>query len=96
MKPASSINRYIKVFPPAVQKQLHQLRQAIHQAVPKAIEVISYGMPAFKQNRVLVYFAAFKDHISLSTKMAWPFFIVKLYYTYKYRIIEHNEFSNKI
>ena len=30
---------------------------------PKAEETISYQMPAFKQNGILVYFAAFKDHI---------------------------------
>ncbi len=30
---------------------------------PNAEEVISYQIPAFKQHSVLVYFAAFKDHI---------------------------------
>ena len=33
------------------------------EAAPEAEEVISYQMPAFKQNGIVVYFAAFKDHI---------------------------------
>jgi len=32
-------------------------------AAPEAREAISYGIPAFKQKRILVYFAAFKAHI---------------------------------
>jgi uncharacterized protein YdhG (YjbR/CyaY superfamily) len=35
----------------------------IHQAAPDAQETISYGMPAFRLNGILVYFAAFKNHI---------------------------------
>lgn len=42
---------------------LSQLRSAILQAAPKAVETISYGMPAFKQNKILVYYAAGKNHI---------------------------------
>ena len=34
--------------------------------VPReATETISYGIPAFKHNRVLVWYAAFADHCSL-------------------------------
>ena len=32
-------------------------------AAPEADETISYQIPAFKLNGVLVYFAAFKNHI---------------------------------
>jgi len=53
----------IVTFPPNVQIILQQIRQAIHEAAPDAVETISYKMPAFKQNGVLVYFAAFKNHI---------------------------------
>lgn len=45
------------------QKKLNQLRQAIKQAAPRAEEVISYNMPAFMLNKVLVYYAAHKEHI---------------------------------
>ncbi len=58
-----SIDEYIDSFPPEIAAKLSQMRQVIRQAAPKAAEVISYGMPAFKQNRVLVYFAAAKKHL---------------------------------
>jgi len=43
---------------------LEKLRHTIKQAAPNAEEVISYQMPAFKQNGVLVYYAAFTKHCS--------------------------------
>lgn len=58
-----NIDEYIATFPPNIQTILKQIRQAIHEAAPAAEETISYKMPAFKQNGVLVYFAAFKNHI---------------------------------
>jgi uncharacterized protein YdhG (YjbR/CyaY superfamily) len=60
-----TIDEYIESFPPNIQPLLQQLRGAIHEAAPQAQEAISYNMPAFKQNGVLVYFAAFKGHLSL-------------------------------
>ncbi|TAL72206.1 MAG: hypothetical protein EPN88_05095, partial [Bacteroidetes bacterium] len=42
---------------------LEQLRVTIKKAAPKAEEIISYGMPAFKLNGVLVWFAAHSKHI---------------------------------
>jgi uncharacterized protein YdhG (YjbR/CyaY superfamily) len=65
-KPAvkfSSIDEYIAAFPELQQQLMARLRQAIKAAAPKATEVISYNMPAFKQHGVLVYFAAYKNHI---------------------------------
>ena len=58
-----TIDEYIRSFPANIQAILEKIRQTIHQSAPGAIEVISYGMPAFKQNGVLVYFAAHKNHI---------------------------------
>jgi uncharacterized protein YdhG (YjbR/CyaY superfamily) len=58
-----SIDEYHSEYPEAIQVKLEQLRKAIKQAAPKATETISYGMPAFKQNKVLVYYAAYKSHI---------------------------------
>jgi uncharacterized protein YdhG (YjbR/CyaY superfamily) len=54
---------YISGFPEDVQARLQQLRETIKKAAPEAEEVIAYQMPAFKQGGILVYFAAFKDHI---------------------------------
>jgi uncharacterized protein YdhG (YjbR/CyaY superfamily) len=59
------IDSYHSVFPEEVQEKLEVLRAAIKQAAPKATEVISYNMPAFRQNGVLVYYAAYKQHIGL-------------------------------
>lgn len=56
-------DKYIRTFESPIQKKLQQLRAIIHKTAPEAIEVISYGMPAFKVNKVLVYFAAHKSHI---------------------------------
>jgi uncharacterized protein YdhG (YjbR/CyaY superfamily) len=58
-----AIDEYIASFPEDIQKILQKIRQVIHKAAPEAEEIISYRMPAFKQNGVLVYFAAFKNHI---------------------------------
>jgi uncharacterized protein YdhG (YjbR/CyaY superfamily) len=58
-----NIDAYIRSFPPEVQDVLEKLRQPIHMAAPQAVESISYRMPAFKLNGVLVYFAAYKKHI---------------------------------
>jgi uncharacterized protein YdhG (YjbR/CyaY superfamily) len=57
------IDEYIRLFPDDIQALLQSLRQTIREAAPDAEETISYQMPAFKQNGMLVYFAAFKKHI---------------------------------
>jgi uncharacterized protein YdhG (YjbR/CyaY superfamily) len=62
-KSYENIDEYIAGFPEDIQSKLQQLRKAIKKAAPQAQETISYGMPAFKLNGVLVYFAAFKNHI---------------------------------
>jgi uncharacterized protein YdhG (YjbR/CyaY superfamily) len=61
-KPAN-IDEYISAFSPEVQVILQQVRRVVRSAAPDAREVISYQMPALKQHGVLVYFAAFKNHI---------------------------------
>ena len=44
---------------------LREIRRTIRTAAPGAEEVISYRMPAFRLHGILVYFAAFKNHIGL-------------------------------
>jgi uncharacterized protein YdhG (YjbR/CyaY superfamily) len=58
-----NIDEYIVDFPDETRSMLEELRLSIQEAAPKAEEVISYGMPAFKQNGMLVYFAGYKKHI---------------------------------
>jgi uncharacterized protein YdhG (YjbR/CyaY superfamily) len=62
--PITSIDDYIFQLPENQQLVLEKLRQVIREAAPEAEELISYGMPAFKHNGMLVYFAAFKNHCS--------------------------------
>ncbi|MCB9474573.1 MAG: DUF1801 domain-containing protein [Candidatus Delongbacteria bacterium] len=59
------IDAYIADAPEAVREILQQIRQTIRREAPAAEEVISYGMPAFRGNGMLVYFAAFKAHIGV-------------------------------
>jgi uncharacterized protein YdhG (YjbR/CyaY superfamily) len=56
-------DEYIAGFPKDIQKILEKIRTTIKKAAPKAEEIISYQMPAFKLNGILVYFAAHKKHI---------------------------------
>ena len=62
-KVAKNVDEYIAQFPPDVKVALESLRKTIKAAAPKAEELISYMMPAYKLNGVLVYFAGYKNHI---------------------------------
>lgn len=45
---------------------LEKLRLVIRSVVPKdASEVISYSIPAFRQKKIIVWYAAFSSHCSL-------------------------------
>ncbi len=54
---------YASGFPKDVQRALRQMRTAVRKAAPKAEETISYGMPAFRLGRILVWFGAHANHI---------------------------------
>ena len=57
---------------------LEKLRRVIGKAIPAATEAISYGMPAFKlDGRVVVYFAAWKQHTALYPGSAQTFAMFK-------------------
>lgn len=62
----NSIDEYISTFPKDVQKILQELRETIKAAAPDAGETISYGIPTFTLNgKYLIYFAGWKNHISI-------------------------------
>src|SRR5665647_590449 len=63
MTKPTNVDEYISGFPKDIQKILEQLRVTITVAAPQATEVISYGMPAFKMNGMLAWFAAHTNHI---------------------------------
>ena len=62
-KEVKSIDDYINQFSDETKSKLELIRKAIQSAAPKSVEIISYGMPAFRQNKTLLYFAAYKNHI---------------------------------
>lgn len=59
----TSVDTYLNSFPPATKKQMEKLRSLIRKAAPKAEELISYKMPAYKLHGVLVYFAGYDHHV---------------------------------
>ena len=61
---AKNTDEYLKTLPAEVRELLQNLRDTIKSVAPKAEELISYGMPAFKYHGMLVYFSAFKNHCS--------------------------------
>jgi uncharacterized protein YdhG (YjbR/CyaY superfamily) len=61
-----TVEEYLARVPGPARATLNKLRATIRSAVPAdAFEVISYGIPAFKRKRVLVWYAAFASHCSL-------------------------------
>jgi uncharacterized protein YdhG (YjbR/CyaY superfamily) len=58
-----NITEYINAAPKEAQKKLHEMRACIRRAAPGAEESLKWGKPAFSYKRVLVMFAAFKNHI---------------------------------
>ena len=58
-----NVDEYFSGFPNDIQKLLKQMRATIKKAAPKAEEVISYAIPGYLLEGMLVYFAAFKNHI---------------------------------
>lgn len=63
MTKPENFEEYIVAFPVETQKRMEQIRATIKKVAPQAEEVISYGMPSFRFNGRLLYFAAFRNHI---------------------------------
>lgn len=61
--PLKDVDQYIALQPELVKPLLEKMRRTIKTAAPNAEEVISYQMPAYKYQGILVYFAACKNHI---------------------------------
>ena len=61
----ASHDEYIASMPSDVQKILLEVQALVEKALPRAQRCISYSMPAFRDGRVFLYFAAFKKHIGI-------------------------------
>jgi uncharacterized protein YdhG (YjbR/CyaY superfamily) len=65
-KVAKTVDEYLAAVPEPARSTLQHIRKVIQSLVPaEATEVISYGIPMFKYNGMLVGYAAFKKHCSL-------------------------------
>lgn len=62
----STVGEYLARVPQPARSRMKQLRAAIRSVVPgDATEVISYGIPAFRRKKIIVWYAAFSNHCSL-------------------------------
>jgi len=60
-----TVDEYLSALPANTKGILKEVRKTIKQAAPQAEEMISYNMPAFKLFGGLIWYAAWKEHISL-------------------------------
>lgn len=58
----NTVDEYIALFADEIQVGLHKIRSTIKETAPNAQECISYHMPAYKQNGIIIYFSACKNH----------------------------------
>jgi uncharacterized protein YdhG (YjbR/CyaY superfamily) len=61
----TTIAEYIANFPRPVQLVLKRVRSSIRKALPQGDESISYGIPTYKLNGPVIYFAGLKQHYSI-------------------------------
>jgi uncharacterized protein YdhG (YjbR/CyaY superfamily) len=66
----STVNEYIASLPPQMRKLMNELRKIIKAEVPEGEDKISYNIPVFTFHGSLIYFAAWKEHISLYPRTA--------------------------
>ena len=59
---AETVDGYLATLPEDARVALTKLRKTIKAAAPRASEVISYQIPTFKHQGMLVAFAAFEGH----------------------------------
>jgi|SRR5271166_59268 len=60
-----NVDEYLEDVTPGERRVLERLRRTIRKACPKAEEVISYGMPAYKYHGMLAWFTAHENHCGL-------------------------------
>lgn len=58
-----TVDEYISTFSGKTKEFLKNMRAAIKKAAPDAEEVISYNIPAFKLQGMLVWYAGYKAHV---------------------------------
>ena len=62
----STVDEYVRALTPGQREQFERIRGIVKRLVPDAEETISYRIPTFKhRGKYLIYFAAFKNHMSV-------------------------------
>ncbi len=61
----TTVQEYLTALEPAQAKVLRSILALVRKSVPGSSRVISYGIPAFKQDKVFLYCAAFRKHIGI-------------------------------
>lgn len=59
----NQVDTYLDGFSGKARLRLEEMRDILRSALPLAEECISYGMPAYRMSKVLVYFAGNKHHV---------------------------------
>jgi uncharacterized protein YdhG (YjbR/CyaY superfamily) len=81
--PKKDVAAYLAAVPPKDRACLQRLRKTIRAAAPKAEERIGYGIPGYYQSGPVVYFAAFRDHLSFFAGYAVPKVFAKDFAAFK-------------
>lgn len=68
IKKPENVDEYIRSFSKPEQKSLCEIRKLIKECAPKAEEIISYGIPAYRFHGMLVWFGGHKNHIGIYPK----------------------------
>jgi uncharacterized protein YdhG (YjbR/CyaY superfamily) len=63
-----SVDLYLSIQPPEKEVVLQELRTFIKELLPNSTELISYQMPAYKQYKIIIWFAACNNHFSIYMK----------------------------
>jgi len=58
-----TVPEYIQAAAKEARPKLRSMRATIRKAAPGAVEGLKWGMPSFSYRRVLVTYAAFRNHI---------------------------------
>jgi uncharacterized protein YdhG (YjbR/CyaY superfamily) len=64
-KSPRDVDEYISLAPIEVQDKLREIRAAIREAAPTAVESISYGIPYYDYKGRLAWFGLAKNHVGL-------------------------------
>lgn len=63
---SKTVDEYLAALPEPARTTLNKIRATVRSVVPAGTgEVLSYGIPAFKYQKILVWYAAFAGHCSL-------------------------------